>query len=218
SRVTKRGGRPLYPRTFAGGEASMPAPGTRIGHYELIRELGRGAMGRVFLARDTRLGRRVSMKFLPGGSAGFTERVLAEARATARCSHENIVVIHEVGSHDGEPYMVLEYLEGATLAATIAGRRLGASAAVELMVPVVRALARAHTDGIVHRDLKPDNIFVTSGGTIKVLDFGIAKLFAPDEEPAPAAVAAPATLTDSIPAGTLPYMAPEQLFMDADHR
>src|SRR5262249_58618305 len=114
--------------------------------------------------------------------------------------HENTVVIHEVGSHDGEPYMVLEYLEGATLAATAAGRRLGAGAAVELMVPVVRALARAHADGIVHRDLKPDNIFVTGAGTIKVLDFGIAKLFASDEEPAD--FHARASLLDSIPAGT----------------
>src|SRR5262249_27370678 len=217
SRVTKRGGRPLYPRTFAGGEASMPAPGTRIGHYELIRELGRGAMGRVFLARDTRLGRRVAMKFLPGGSAGFTERVLAEARATARCNHENIVVIHEVGSHDGQPYMVLEYLEGSTLADVIGGKRLTAGRAAELMVPVVRALARAHEFGIVHRDLKPDNLFVTRDGTIKVLDFGTAKLFASANEEAPA-FDARAALLESVPAGTLPYMAPEQVFMDVDQR
>src|SRR5262249_11116585 len=150
------------------------------------------------------------MKFLPGGSSEFTERFLTEARATARCNHENIVVIHEVGSHVGQPFMVLEYLEGATLAKVISGRRLGAAAAVDLVVPVVRALARAHEFGIVHRDLKPENIFVTTTGTIKVLDFGIAKLFAPDDAAGGDSSEAPgfdarAAILDSVPAGTLPY-------------
>src|SRR5262249_22786428 len=152
-----------------------------------------------------------------GGSREFTERFLAEARATARCNHENIVVIHDVGSHDGQPFMVLEYLEGATLARVISGRRLSAGAAVESMVPVVRALVRAHEFGIVHRDLKPENIFVTSTGTIKVLDFGIAKLFASDEDVAGAGSCGPpgfdarSAILESVPAGTLPYMAPEQV-------
>src|SRR5664279_780813 len=93
------------------------APGVKIGqHYELIRELGRGGMGQVFLARDTRLGRRVAMKFLVSSSPKFTERFVVEAKATAHAGHENIVVIHDVGEYSGLPYMVLEYVEGTSLA------------------------------------------------------------------------------------------------------
>jgi hypothetical protein len=194
----------------------MLAPGTRIRQYEIIRELGRGGMGVVCLARDTRLGRRVAMKFLASAASRVgRERFLSEARATARCSHENIVVIHDADIHDGLPYMVLEYLEGATLARTIAGRRIGAGQAVELIVPVVRALVRAHEFGIVHRDLKPENVFVTHSGTVKVLDFGVAKLFAGTLDEGVIAGAPP---LDSLPAGTPAYMAPEQLVMDVDAR
>jgi eukaryotic-like serine/threonine-protein kinase len=201
----------------------MLAAGTVIRQYELIRELGRGGMASVFLARDTRLGRRVAIKFLAPARGELVDRFLTEARATARCSHENIVVIHEVAAHEGTPYMVLEYLEGSTLAQVMRGRRLGVGQAIELLVPVVRALAQAHAQGIVHRDLKPDNIFVTSGGTIKVLDFGVAKLLAGEppprgERPRADGLAARAGLMDSIPAGTLPYMAPEQVFFDVDER
>src|SRR5688572_30374394 len=110
-------------------------------------------MGTVYLARDTRLGRRVAMKFLVASAADFVDRFLAEARATARCSHENIVVIHDADAHEGRPYMVLEYLEGTTLARVIEGQRLAPGQVIETMVPVVRALERAHEFGIVHRDL-----------------------------------------------------------------
>ncbi|HJZ83563.1 MAG TPA: protein kinase [Polyangia bacterium] len=195
-------------------------PGLHIRQYELIRELGRGGMGQVFLARDTKLGRRVAMKFLSAISTEFTERFLVEARATAQCSHENIVVIHEVDQHRGRPYMVLEYLEGATLRNETQDKRLPASRAVELMVPVLRALARAHEFGIVHRDLKPENIFVTSTGTVKVLDFGIAKLFSQRDRVAPSA-AEPGHLAVTQQGslmGTLAYMAPEQFWHDVDPR
>ena len=181
-------------------------PGLRIEHYELIRELGRGGMGQVYLARDTRLGRRVAMKFLTSSSPKLTERFLVEARATARCSHENIVVIHDVAEHRGRPYMVLEYVEGASLARVMRGRRLPVGRAVELIVPVVKALALAHAANIVHRDLKPENIVVTLTGTVKVLDFGVATLLEPG--------AAQGGI-----AGTLPYMSPEQLGTETvDHR
>jgi eukaryotic-like serine/threonine-protein kinase len=191
-----------------GALAAEPRPLRSFRQYELIRELGRGGMGRVFLARDVRLGRRVAIKLLIGGSSENTERVLAEARATAQCNHENIVVIHEADEHEGQPYMVLEYLEGATLRQQLGGRPLAVSRAVELMVPVVRALIRAHEHGIVHRDLKPENIFLTASGTIKVLDFGLAKPFA-----------AGAAQPENAIAGTLPYMAPEQLLLsEMDHR
>jgi hypothetical protein len=179
--------------------------GTRIRQYELIREIGRGGMGQVFLARDTKLGRRVAMKFLFSQSAEVTERFLVEARTTARCNHENIVVIHEADEYQGQPYMVLEYLEGSMLRSLMEGQRLNAGRAVELMVPVVRALVRAHEFDIVHRDLKPENIVVTNAGGIKVLDFGIARLFSdPSDKSA----------RDGALMGTLPYMSPEQFGMD----
>jgi hypothetical protein len=153
----------------------LPGPGTRLGAYEIIRELGRGGMGAVFLARDTKLGRRVAIKFLQNDEPDLTARFILEARATARCNHENIVVIHEVAEHDGYPFMVLEYLQGTPLSRLL-DRPLPPQRAVELIVPVVRALACAHDHKIIHRDLKPDNIFLTDAGTVKVLDFGIAKL------------------------------------------
>jgi eukaryotic-like serine/threonine-protein kinase len=157
--------------------ASLPVPGTRIGQYEIIRELGRGGMGAVYAARDTKLGRKVAIKFLSSHSPELTARFIIEARATAQCSHENIIVIYEVGEHAGDPFMVLELLQGAPLTQLLQdGRKLPPAQAVELMVPVVRALTVAHSHDIVHRDLKPDNIFVTDAGAVKVLDFGIAKL------------------------------------------
>jgi serine/threonine protein kinase len=215
-----------------GGTPPPPPPSVRLGRYELIRELGRGGMGAVYLARDTRLGRRVAIKFLHSDQPEITARFVLEARATARCSHENIVVIHEVGEHDGHPFMILEYLQGAPLGQQMQpGQRMPAARAVEIMVPVVRALACAHDHNIVHRDLKPDNVFVTTSGTIKVLDFGIAKLTQARALPD---LAASSSADDGLDAGaeipgevtrggallgTIPYMAPEQwLGADVDHR
>jgi serine/threonine protein kinase len=194
-------------------------------------------MGTVFLARDTRLGRRVAIKFLHSTAPEITRRFLLEARTTARCSHENIVVIHEVGEFQGTPFMVLEYLQGQPLHKAVGGQRLPPSRAVELMVPVVRALVAAHEQGIVHRDLKPDNILVTESGTLKVLDFGIAKVLQGPERPAEltkarlelAAVGGAAGEGEEEPAhltrngaiiGTLPYMSPEQWGngISVDHR
>jgi serine/threonine protein kinase/energy-coupling factor transporter ATP-binding protein EcfA2 len=209
----------------------------RIGQYEIIRALGRGGMGEVHLARDLRLGRLVAVKLLTGQRVRLTERFLAEARTTARCNHENIVVIHEVGEHAGDPYMVLEYLEGQTLRqwleeqstpAVARGASMRAHApvppgrAVELMLPVVRALAYAHERGIVHRDLKPENIMLTHAGTIKVLDFGIAKLLSVPEHLEGTTTTPellPSAMSSSALIGTLPYMSPEQMNMGAiDHR
>ncbi|HMF42685.1 MAG TPA: serine/threonine-protein kinase, partial [Polyangia bacterium] len=196
------------------GGPALFEPGARIRQYEVIRELGRGGMGIVYLARDVRLGRRVAIKVLLTRSQTLTHDFLREARATASCEHENIVIIHEADEHDGTPYMVLEHLEGANLRRTAAGHSLAPGRAVELMVPVVRALVRAHERGIVHRDLKPENVFVTRGGAVKVLDFGIAALLAD------------ATLQSTGPGstpvrmgGTMAYMAAEQFEPGgADHR
>ncbi|MBV8756261.1 MAG: protein kinase [Deltaproteobacteria bacterium] len=186
-----------------------------VGRFELIREIARGGMGQVFLARDTKLGRKVAIKFLLKHDPEFGQRFLVEARATARCTHENIVTIFEVGEHDGLPFMVLEYLEGKPLSGVLEGKP-GVRAFVELMVPVARALERAHEHGIVHRDLKPSNIFVTDRGQVKVLDFGVARLIDKHETAQMAAVTldpidATSTFTGSNSlVGTLPYMSPEQ--------
>jgi serine/threonine protein kinase len=206
-------------------------PGATFAQYEIIKELGRGGMGVVFMARDTRLGRVVAIKFLLVTNPMTVKRFLVEAQTTARCTHENIVVIHEVSIHQGFPYMVLEFLEGAPLTAQVRGRTLTPGRVVELMIPVARALIRAHEFGIVHRDLKTDNIFLTRSGTLKVLDFGIAKLFTDADATRGPEVAAPllsalanlagvetteGSLYETLSSegrmvGTLPYMSPEQL-------
>ncbi|HEU4406677.1 MAG TPA: protein kinase [Polyangiaceae bacterium] len=202
--------------------------GETIKHYEVIRQLGQGGMGQVYLARDTKLGRLVAIKRLldPGGLGA--KRLLREAQATARCKHENIVVVYEADEHEGEPYLVLEYVEGATLRAWLRRQAGGAGAdgegaapgrvppgrALELMVPVVRALACAHEQGIVHRDLKPENILLADAGPIKVVDFGIAKQLALGPP-----TAASAHVGDpSGQQGTLLYMAPEQWGGEVDAR
>ena len=236
-----RGARPAAAAAHA---PEQPWPGTRIGQYELIRPLGRGGMGEVYLARDLRLGRRVAIKRLNAHGSELIERFLREARTTARCMHENIVVIHEVGEdveHGGQPYMVLEYLEGQTLRqwlcehAAAAGEQapVPPGRAVELMLPVVRALAYAHERGIVHRDLKPENVMLTRSGTIKVLDFGIAKLLSASAHNRDQSDGVPHGGVDVISGrvsglvavhssaliGTLPYMSPEQMNVGViDHR
>jgi serine/threonine protein kinase len=213
-----------------------PGPGDRVRHYELIRRLGKGGMGEVFLARDTKLGRRVAIKFLHTQDPALVDRFVLEARATARCSHENIVTLYEADTFNGRPYMALEYLEGDTLAALIrdAGP-MPPSRAVELVVPVLRALTVAHAEGIVHRDLKPENVLLTDAGVIKVLDFGIAKVLGGEQRaienaqaPAPSMArrtahqlaASDSSLTEhGMTIGTVQYMSPEQWTGEQiDHR
>ena len=212
-----------------GERALQPAPGATIDQYELIRRLGSGGMGDVYLARDTKLARRVAVKFLQHSDRSLNERFLLEAQATARCTHENIVVIHDVKEHGRVPFMVLEYLKGQTLGELIGDGKLPPSRAVQLIVPVVRALVCAHQHKIVHRDLKPANIFMTETGTIKVLDFGVAKVVAGAQGPVNVlASTAGVTGTSMLPAaltldgalvGTVPYMSPEQWGADTvDHR
>jgi serine/threonine protein kinase len=213
------------PLEDAGARRFLPRLGARIGRYELIRQIGRGGMGVVFLARDTHLARRVAVKFLVAATGEASKRFLAEARATARCTDENIVVIHEVGEHEGMPYMVLEDLDGRPLNEIAGGRALTVSRAIELMIPVVRALVRAHESNIVHRDLKPQNVFVTNSGVVKVLDFGLAKrrlADAPGEYPEldRHVEDVPLGLTErGVIVGTPPYMSPEQWGVaPVDHR
>ncbi|WP_373372259.1 serine/threonine-protein kinase [Sorangium atrum] len=206
--------------------ADPPMAGTRIGHYELLRELGRGGMGVVFLARDLRLARLVAIKLLTRLSRSGLQRFLIEAQATARCKHEHIVTIHEVNEHDGYPYMVLEYIEGQSLRAWMRQRRpadagegvstapVPPGLAVDMMVPVLRALSRAHVSGIIHRDLKPENIMLEASGAIKVVDFGIAELRDDEASLAVEREAAEHKNTrltgEGAVIGTMPYMSPEQ--------
>jgi WD40 repeat protein/serine/threonine protein kinase len=216
--------------------------GAMLGQYELIRPLGRGGMGQVFLARDTRLGRLVALKFMRRQNQDHLRRFLDEARATARCNHPNIVTIYEVAEHEGYPYMALEYLAGKTLRqwmeqrhgsvawggepgagpAQRPGPGLSASYVAELMLPVTRALAYAHEAGLVHRDLKPENIMLAESGVTKVLDFGIAKMLEAEGEPARGgrAITEDTALTQAgMGPGTAYYMAPEQWSGDEiDHR
>src|SRR5262249_21203062 len=180
------------------------------------RGVGQGGMGEVYLARDTRLGRRVALKFLLQVDPTRSARFEIEARATAQLAHENIVALYDVGTHHDLPYMVLEYVPGKTLSAWLRERREDGDAgrsrgvpparAAELMLKVARALACAHAAGIVHRDLKPANVMLAESGAVKVLDFGIAKLVGPASlEEATVEL----TQADEV-IGTLAYMAPEQ--------
>jgi serine/threonine protein kinase len=215
--------------------SAMPQPGVRIHQYEMIKMIGEGGMGTVFLARDLRLGRRVAIKFLQTHQPELTQRFLVEARTTARCQHDNIVVIYEVGEHDGSPYIVLEFLSGKPLThLTENGQRLPYTRTVEIMCSILRALQCAHEQGIVHRDLKPDNIFITESGTVKVLDFGIAKVLQQSStgqaEKSAGAIRMPSPLELATGTntsltrvgtimGTLKYMSPEQwgIGIEIDH-
>jgi eukaryotic-like serine/threonine-protein kinase len=199
-------------------------PGDWVRQYEIIRELGRGGGGRVLLARDTQLGRRVAMKFLAIESGESTARFLVEARTTAALNHENIVVIHEFGEIRGAPYMVLEYLEGSMLRRLFDGSPMPSGRVIEFALPIVRALVRAHDSGIVHCDLKPENVFVTDSGNVKVLDFGIAKMLSDGRQSITARkhdvvdLEASATTSGQL-IGTPRYMSPEQFGADKiDHR
>ncbi len=213
---------------------AMPEPGAIIDHYEIIRSLGHGGMGHVMLARDTRLGRLVALKFITGGRRIDTGRFMAEARATARLNHDNIVSLYDIGENQGEPYMALEYVQGQTLRQWLKQRteaghppQLPPGLAIDIVLPAVRGLLCAHRAGIVHRDLKPSNIMLTGDGAVKVLDFGVAKLFdgvqaPPSSGPNRSATAAeePVALTSQgALVGTLSHMAPEQWRCeDIDHR
>jgi len=205
--------------------SALPHPGVRINQYEMIKMIGEGGMGYVYLARDLRLGRRVAIKFLQSNQPELNQRFLVEARATALCQHDNIVVIYEVGEHVGSPYMVLEFLNGKPLTETIKdGQKLPYTRVIEIMMQVLKALDCAHGQGIVHRDLKPDNIFMLDSGTVKVLDFGIAKVLEAQTTSNPVmsgSIRMPSPLelaTGSNNAltrhgtimGTLKYMSPEQ--------
>ena len=196
--------------------------GRTVGHYQILALIGRGGMGEVYRARDTRLKREVALKVLPPDTAadpGRLERFQREAEAVAALNHPHIVTLYSVEEHDGVRFLTMELVEGQTLDALIPTGGLSLAQVFEIGTAVSAALAAAHERGIVHRDLKPANVMLSKDGRIKVLDFGLAKL-AHDEDPSyPGDTMVSPITREGTVMGTVPYMSPEQLRgQNADHR
>jgi tetratricopeptide (TPR) repeat protein/predicted Ser/Thr protein kinase len=184
---------------------------SEISHYRIIRQLGSGGMGEVFLAEDTTLGRKVAIKMLPengAGSASARQRLINEAKAAAALDHPNICAIHEVGEEDDRVFIVMQYIEGESLAERIRRHPLPAAEVVDIGIQVARALEEAHAAGVIHRDIKPHNIIVTPRGQLKVLDFGVATLAQNDRADAQTMERLTA---EGSTIGTPGFMSPEQL-------
>jgi Tol biopolymer transport system component len=197
--------------------------GQTLSHFKITAKLGEGGMGEVYRAKDKKLGREVAIKVLPEAVASDPERLARferEARAVAALSHPNILAIYDFGTEDGVTYAVTELLEGATLREVLEGGGVPQRKAVEYARQAANGLAAAHGKGVVHRDLKPENLFVTTEGRIKILDFGLAKLFEAGTGEAP--TMAPTVGAETGPGvvlGTVGYMSPEQVRgQPADHR
>ncbi len=195
--------------------------GDRLGTYEIISLIGKGGMGLVYQAEDTKLHRRVALKFLSDElcqDPQFLDRFLREARAASALNHPNVCTVYEINEHDGHPFIAMELLEGSTLREVIGGKPLKVPELLNLAIPIADALEAAHAKGILHRDIKPANIFVTHRGQPKILDFGLAKQVPAHLGPVAGVSATEvATLTKDLSftgagmaMGTLAYMSPEQ--------
>ena len=188
--------------------------GTRIGPYEILTPLGAGGMGEVYRALDDRLGRQVAIKILPPAFRADPDRLVRfqrEARALASLNHPNIAGIYGIEEHAGVSALILELVEGETLAAMLRGRALPSATALDFARQICDALEAAHERGVVHRDLKPPNVLVTPSGTVKVLDFGLAKA-ALDEgvDPSLSPTTSVGATRAGVLLGTAAYMSPEQ--------
>ncbi len=199
-------------QTLAKEQAGSPV-GQNLGHYRILSLLGKGGMGEVYRARDTKLDRTVALKLLPAELAANQERMrrfVREAKAASALNHPHVATIYEIGEGDGISFIAMEYIEGQTLAAEINGRPLDAAKIIEIGIQVADALDEAHSKGITHRDIKPANLMLTPRGQVKVLDFGLAKVAHSaglDE------MSQLSTLTETTPGvvmGTVAYMSPEQ--------
>ena len=216
------------------------SPGLKLGSYQIIALLGKGGMGEVWHAQDTRLDRAVAIKVLPASLANDPDRLsrfALEAKATGALNHPNILTVHDIGTHEESPYIVAELLEGEELRAQLDNGALPVRKAIEYAQQIAAGLAVAHEKGIVHRDLKPENLFVTKDGRVKILDFGLAKLTATRKAERGARNEEAETLLQDAPniqrsafrdhpstlpgtvMGTVAYMSPEQVRGEAvDHR
>ena len=194
--------------------------GARLGPYEILSPLGAGGMGEVYRAKDTRLGRDVALKVLPEHMSSLPElrqRLEREAQTISQLSHPHICTLHDVGHQDGIDYLVMEYIEGETLADRLGKGALPVEQALKFGIEIASALDVAHRSGIIHRDLKPGNVMLTKSG-VKLLDFGLAKLQAAPAPGSPSVTSLPTAFQESHPLttrgtvlGTFQYMSPEQL-------
>src|SRR4030081_13015 len=191
--------------------------GRLIAHYQILRKLGGGGMGVVYEAEDTKLGRRVALKFLPTETdkdATSLERFVREARAASALNHPGICTIHAIEEHNGRTFIAMELLEGQTLDKLIPLGSLPVQQTIDIGVQLAEALDAAHKKGIIHRDIKPANIFLTDRSAVKILDFGLAKLLPKHhanlagetlDDPETLLLTSPGTAV-----GTISYMSPEQ--------
>jgi eukaryotic-like serine/threonine-protein kinase len=192
---------------------SLPA-GSRLGPYEVVAALGAGGMGEVYRARDSRLGREVAVKVLPGDLASDKDRVRRfeqEARSASALDHPNIITVYDIGSADSTLYIAMQFVDGKTLREILASAPLPTRKVLDISVQIAEGLAKAHAAGIIHRDLKPENVMITKDGFVKILDFGLAKLTAPQVEADVSEL--PTAMGDTRPGmvmGTVGYMSPEQ--------
>jgi tetratricopeptide (TPR) repeat protein len=196
--------------------------GQTLGHYSILAKIGEGGMGEVYRARDERLGRDVALKILPPGTAADSSdrlrRFQREAQAIASLNHPNIVTLYSIEENRGIPFLTMELVEGETLDRLVEPEGLPLKRVLELAIPLCEALVAAHEKGVVHRDLKPTNVMVTRERRVKVLDFGLAKLFLPSSAQQTAALPEKLTAAGRV-LGTPSYMSPEQVTgQNVDHR
>jgi non-specific serine/threonine protein kinase len=161
--------------------------GRNVSHYNVLRKLGSGGMGVVYEAEDSKLGRKVALKFLPPETqqdAGSLERFQREARAASALNHPSICTVYAIEQHEGQHFIVMELLEGQTLAQRIGRHPFEIAQILDVAIQIADALESAHAKGIVHRDIKPANLFLNARGQVKILDFGLAKIESPRAAPA----------------------------------